>query len=82
MKDIVVAAVLIAVGVIGLSNADTIEHLYMAAYPQSAAQSRALDRCAASENGFDRLDAGARERCYAKLQVPPSVQLVGSKSEP
>ncbi len=83
MRDIVVSAILIVVGVIGLTKVDTVEQLYAAAYPESAAQSRALDRCAASNNEFDRLDAMDRAGCYARLRVPPpSVQPMGATNEP
>jgi hypothetical protein len=83
MKDIVVSAILIAVGVIGLTHVDSIQHLYADAYPQSVERRQALERCAVSNTGFDRLDAAERANCYARLKVPPpSIQVMGTGREP
>src|SRR5690349_12174823 len=72
MKDIVVSAMMIAIGITGLSNLDTIQRLYDEAYPPSAENSQALDRCAAANNRFDRLSAIDRGKCYAGLKAPSS----------
>ncbi len=37
---------------------------YRQLYPADAAQRQALDRCAAEDLGFNRLDAAARTTCY------------------
>jgi len=80
MKDIVVSAIMIAVGIIGLTNVDSIQRLYDEAYPQSMEKSQALDRCAAANGSFDRLNAGDRANCYARLRPSsPSLQIIGSQ---
>ena len=83
MKDIVVSAMMIAVGIIGLSNLDGIQRLYDEAYPPSAEKSQALDRCAATNSHFDRLDGSDRANCYARLRLPSQVpQFVAAPHEP
>jgi len=83
MKDIVISAMLIAVGAIGLTNVDTIRHLYAGAYPVGTAQRDALERCAMTNAAFDRLDAAERNDCYAHLKVgPPTVRVLGPPSMP
>jgi hypothetical protein len=80
MKDIVVSAIMIAVGIIGLTNVDSIQRLYDEAYPQSVEKALALDRCAAANSGFDRLSAAGRADCYARLrQSSPSLQIIGAQ---
>ena len=81
MKDIMVSAMLIAVGIFGLTHVDGIQRLYDEAYPQSVEKSQALDRCAAANSGFDRLDAAERANCYARLRAPSPGLIIGSQRE-
>lgn len=65
MKDIVVSVILIAVGIVGLTNVDQIQQLYDEAYAVSAGQSQVLDRCAAASKGGDRIEAG---KCLSRMR--------------
>ena len=60
MKDIVVSAILIAVGITGLTNVDQIQRLYDKAYSADAAPARSLDRCPPASDR-DRVPRGD---CY------------------
>jgi hypothetical protein len=81
MKDIVVSAIMIAVGIIGLTHVDRIQRLYDQAYPQSIERSKALDNCAAAASGFDRLDAAARADCYARFSAPAAAAPPESRAD-
>jgi hypothetical protein len=82
MKDFVVSAILIAVGIIGLTNVDRIQRLYDEAYPASAEKSQMLDRCAATGSGFDRFDSTERANCYARLRLAqPSLVITGREAQ-
>lgn len=63
--------VLIALGVVGLTERDAINGQWDAMYPQDPAERSALDRCAREESSFNRLSAAGRAECYQKyLQLP------------
>jgi len=83
MKDVLVSAIMIAVGIIGLANIDNIQRIYASVYPSSAIERVALARCAAVDRAFDRLDPGERANCYARIrpttgaEAAPMVSLQG-----
>jgi len=68
MKDIVISAILIAFGVIGLTHIDEIGRLYADAYPLDQQQQQALDYCVSKNRAFDRLDSAERASCYVQFR--------------
>jgi hypothetical protein len=69
MKDIVISALMIAVGGLGLTHADAVERFYIAVYPVVPEQQQALDYCAAEHRAFNRLDPTERDTCYAEFRA-------------
>lgn len=67
---------LIALGVLGLTERDEIGAQWGAMYPDDAAEQDALTRCAQEDSVFDRFSAATRAACYQKyLQLPTAAPL-------
>lgn len=67
-KFLSIAAIMTMAMIVALAPAAST--IYAEAYPLDGVKRAALDTCAA-DPGFDRLQAGERARCYARLlQVP------------
>jgi hypothetical protein len=70
MKFLTVTAVVTAALLLAL--APVVSAVYGEAYPSDGTQRAALNACAAADPGFNRLNAGARARCYARLLQAPA----------
>ena len=71
MKLLTITA--IATAALLLALAPVVSTIYGEAYPGDGAKRAALDACALADPGFNRLNAGERARCYARvLQTPPA----------
>ena len=79
MKHIFVSLLMIAVGALGLLNADSIHELYATLYPAGPAKAQALDYCVNIGLNFDTLTEAQRETCYARSnRAPtPTVRITG-----
>ena len=88
MKDVVISAMLIAVGVVGLTNVEGIRNIYAGAYAENLLRRDVADRClatsgGATSGGVGRLDTVDRDGCEVRLQVgAPTVQLLGPPTVP
>ena len=63
----VILPLMITLGYIAYEHHDKIADQYNAAYPSDPVKAAALDRCAAKNPDFSRLDADDRQACYAGL---------------
>jgi hypothetical protein len=71
MKGLFIAGLVAAAIMLALAPALTT--IYREAYPADALRREALATCAHDERGFNRLFAGERARCYARiLRAPPA----------
>ena len=71
MRFLTVTAVVTAALLLAL--APVVSAVYGEAYPSDGIQRAALNACVAADPRFNRLNAGARARCYARLlQAPPA----------
>jgi hypothetical protein len=71
MKGLSIAGFIVAAILLALAPAAST--IYREAYPDEAEKRAALAACAQDDPGFNRLFAGERARCYARvLQRPPS----------
>lgn len=68
---LVLVPVMFSVAFIAFQNRDKIIDVYNSAYPSDPAKSAALARCAARNQGFNRLDPDDRERCYRAAETVP-----------
>lgn len=76
MRRLFFPLVLIALGILGLTEKDAINSESDAIYPENPAERSALDRCAQEESAFDRLSAAGRAECYQKyLQLPAAAPI-------
>jgi len=64
--------ILIALGVLGLTERDAINNQWDAMYPEDAAEQDALTRCAQEDSVFNRFSAAARAACYQKYLMLPA----------
>lgn len=82
MKEIVFSAMLIAIGAIGLAQADNIQHLY-AGPAETVEKRQVVERCGITNAAYSRLSDAERENCYARMRAgPPSIQVLGPLSVP
>lgn len=63
---------LIALGVLGLTERDAINNQWDAMYPRDAAEQNALAHCTQENSVFDRFSAAARAECYQKYLTLPT----------
>lgn len=71
MRFLTITAVV--TGALLLALAPVISAVYGEAYPSDRTQRAALNACATADPAFNRLNAGARARCYARLlEAPPA----------
>ena len=71
MKFLTITAVVIAALLLAL--APVVSAVYGETYPGDGTQRAALNACAAADPGFNRLNAGERAWCYARLlRAPPA----------
>lgn len=67
---------LIALGILGLSESAAINSQWDAMYPSDPAEQDALTRCAQQDGVFNRFSPSARAACYQKyLQLPAAAPL-------
>jgi hypothetical protein len=67
---------LIALGILGLTESEAINAQWDAMYPDDDAEQDALSRCAQENSVFNRFSAAARAECYQKyLQLPVAAPL-------
>jgi hypothetical protein len=67
--------VLIALGILGLTQSEALNAQWEAMYPEDAAKQDAITRCAQENVMFDRLSADARRACYQKYLKQPDAPL-------
>jgi len=70
---LVLVPMMFSIAVIGFTNRDKILDVYHSAYPTDPAKTAALERCAARDPAFNRLDPDDRERCYRGVGEPEPI---------
>ncbi|HTW51270.1 MAG TPA: hypothetical protein VME45_05175 [Stellaceae bacterium] len=74
--------VLIALGILGLTQSNAINAEWEAMYPEDAAKQDAITRCARENVMFNRLSPDARRGCYQKYLQQPDAPLNFGGSNP
>jgi hypothetical protein len=83
MRGILFPAILAAAGYLGVTHTDKVVDLYRAAYPSDPQKSQALERCAALNPNFNRLDSADRAYCYSDgYGTRPTTTVLGPAPSP
>ena len=75
---IVLGAAIVGVSVWAVAAfPNPVSHLYREMFPSDPGKREALGRCYLMDHNFSRLDSAAREYCYKRVMVEPSLAWAG-----